>query len=310
MNNYPNYNNQGPSQRGGGKAPKEPKINNGDWTGIVRTRGNSQGEIRFIPWPNGGGVIHFTLEVEEGYTDSRTGEYKLSKDFIPMSASTNKNLNQAVLTSVQPGMRIHVKGKVKNESYTDRNNERRTLLVVQAYAIDFLDNQQQYGPQAGYGQGAPAYGGQPQQGAYPQYGQQFLQQPGAYQQYAPQAAPGYAPQGAPQGGYAPFPQYQPAPAYGQQGPQPYQQQPAQQMPPYQQAPQQGMQGGAPAGYAQGTPVQQPQYRQPQQPQPPQQQRQPAAPGVQGAAAPAPASSNEDMPDFGAGDRMPVHEINV
>ena len=309
MNNYPNYSNQGPSQRGGGKAPKEPKINNGDWTGIVRTRGNSQGDIRFIQWPNGGGVIHFTLEVEEGYTDSRTGEYKLSKDFIPMSASTNKNLNQAVLTSVQPGMRIHVKGKVKNESYTDRNNERRTLLVIQAYAIDFLDNQQQYGPQAGYGQGAPAYGGQPQQGAYPQYGQQFPQQPGAYQQYAPQGAPGYAPQGAPQGGYAPFPQYQPAPAYGQQAPQPYQQQPAQQMPPYQQAPQQGMQGGAPAGYAQGAPVQQ-QYRQPQQPQPPQQQRQPAAQGGQGAAAPVPASSNEDMPDFGAGDRMPVHEINV
>lgn len=301
---YPNYSNSGaPSQRGGAKAPKEPKINNGDWTGTVRSRSSQQDEIRFIQWPNGGGVIHFTLEVEEGYNDSRTGEYKVSRDFLPVSASTNKNLNQAFLTSLRPGMRIHVKGKVKNESFNGRDGERRTLLVIQAYAIDILDNQQQYGPQAGYGMQAPVYGGQPQQ-PYPQpYGQGMGAAQGPYQQYPPQG-PAYVPQAGPQpqqGQYGPQGGYgAPAPAYGGQPQQPY----GQQAPYPQYAPQgvqqQGWQGGAPSGYQQGAGMQQPYAQQPQAP----------APKSQPAAQAAPVPGGEDMPDFTGGDKMPVHDINV
>lgn len=306
---YPNNNNQGASQRGGGKAPKEPIINNGDWTGIVRTRYPGDDQIRFSPLKSKpGGYIHFSLEIIDNFRNEETGQEGNSTTFVPMSAKTNKNLTQEFLSSICPGMRIHVKGKLKNESYTGRDGQHRSTLVVQAYAIDILENQQQYGPQAGFGAQVPGYGPQGQQypPQYPQapgYAQPYQPQQGAYAQYA-QQVPGYVPQGMPQqppqGGY-PQPQYPQAPAYGPQpGYTQYPQQGAQR--PQPSAPQgQGWQGGAPPQYQQGAPAQQP-YRS----QGPQQQGAPQGP-VPGQGAPAPADA--DMPDFG-NDNMPIHDINV
>ncbi len=275
------YNQNGgqPSQRGGSRA-RTPKINEWQGEGIVKTRFASEGEqIRFYPFRNGGGAIHITVVVTEQYTDLG-GAQRSRTTYVPVNVTTNANITQQQLQSVQPGMRVRVIGRLGIETYTSRRtNEKESTMVVNAFGFEILDMGQRIAAQGGYGQYAG--GAQPQMQAQPQYGG-GIPQPAPQQGYQPtqQPAPAYpAQQGGynPQGGYGAQQQggyqhqQQPQGGYGVQ--QPMQGQPA-------------MQGGyGQQGMAQPRGAQRGNIQQ--------------APYYQGAAAPAPAQGIEDMPDFGA-----------
>lgn len=309
----------------GGAAPggRRPQRQATDWTqfgqetkatGIVRPRSlNDQDQITFYPFRNRpGGGIHFMLCIPENYTDAN-GVAKTRTEYILTSITTNRNITAQQLQAIRTGMKIHVKGKIKRESYASKKEPGKMNYdtVLDVYHIEILEMPNQaaaYGPAQGpaYGpqapQQQPGYGAQPQ-GYQPPYGPQ---QGG----YAPQ---GYGPQ-APlqQPGYGAQPQYQPP--YGPQPPQaPYQQ--PQYQPPYQggapqqQPPQQGgpaayQHQGQPAapqqpqGQARQAPAAPPYYIPPQGGQQPQQQPK----GAQGAA---PSENPEDMPEFG-----PQNNINL
>lgn len=267
----------------GGAAPggRRPQRQATDWTqfgqetkatGIVRPRSlNDQDQITFYPFRNRpGGGIHFMLCIPENYTDAN-GVAKTRTEYILTSITTNRNITPQQLQAIRTGMKIHVKGKIKRESYASKKEPGKMNYdtVLDVYYIEILEMPNQ----------AAAYG--PAQG--PAYGPQ-----------APQQQPGYGAQ----------PQYQPP--YGPQPPQaPYQQ--PQYQPPYQGgAPQQQPpQQGGPAAYQhQGQPAapQQPSappyYIPPQGGQQPQQQPKDA----QGAA---PSEDPGDMPEFG-----PQNNINL
>lgn len=289
-----NYQNQG---------PRKPVINRCELVGIVKSRtGNDADAIRFIPWQDGRGIIHFTLHVVEEY--EKDGQMKSRSDFIPVNASVNSARSAEFLRSIQPGMKVRVVGAVHMESYNTRNGDKRSVLAVDAtIALDVLEiPQQQFAPgqQGGY-YGAP-------QGGY--YGQPAPVQPA--QQFPPQ---GYAPQGGYYGQQypqaVPQPQQQPAQqysrpqgyasqgGYGQQAPQP-------QAPAPRQYAQGGQGSGQPRQYGrQQAPAPVPPYY-----QPPQQQQGPAAAPQQQAESPKPQSvADDDLPDFNASG-MPIHDLNV
>ena len=278
------YNNtfQGGAPQGGARPQKRPKINEVNLEGIVTSRSTNAGEpIKFFNFQNGGGAIHITVITREPSGTDQYGNQKVETSYIPVNVMTNKNITEAQLRSVVPGMKVRVVGKLSPESYTSKKNGQKiTALVVNAFVFEILEMPQQaQGPQGFYGAPQPGYG---QPGPAPQYGGPFPQQP-----YGPQVAPQQ--QYPPQGRYPQGPA--PAPAYGPQVPQ-------QQYPSQGGYPQQGAYG-APA--APGAPVQAPPpYYQAPQPtaQPPQPTAQP------------PRQAPEDLEDLPAGDAMPQRDLNI
>ena len=273
----------------GARTPKKPVINKGEWIGLVRTRsGKDEDGIRFIPWPDGGGVIHFTLETQEALSADQNGQPRVEKCFIPVNVKTTRNgsITAPQLQSVRPGMKVHIVGKLKNESFTSkRDGTKRSTLVVEAFVFEVLEMPQQgYVPQYNApGQGGyPAQGGYPPQGGYgqPAYGGQTYPAQGGYP-----AQSGYPPQGGQQG----YPG-QPAGGYGAPAQGGYQQ-------PGGYPPQGGAQGypGQPAQGGYGAPAQgqqNPPYYQP----------------PQGGTQPAGQPQVEHIPPAGPG--MPMHDINL
>ena len=161
----PNYNN-------GGGAPKKAKIN--EWTGegIVRPKSNNDGdEIRFFPFKNGGGAIHFTLACSEPAQGAdENGLPRMKTTYIPVNVMTNKLVDEQRLRTIKAGMRVKVVGKLEAESYTSKKDgQRKSALVVNAFVFEVLAMPQQITPpaQQGYGQQP---GGQysHQGGPYPQ----------------------------------------------------------------------------------------------------------------------------------------------
>ena len=255
MNNF--------NSNGGQRAPKKPVINKWEGEGILRTRSaNDSEEIKFYPFQSGGGAIHVSLAITETNGADEQGVPRTRTVYVPVNVKTNRMITQQMLQGLRVGMKVHVVGSLKTESYTSKKTGANvSTLVVEAYVFEILEMpQQMYG---GYGQ---QQGYQPQ-GGMPQYGPQPGMAPGApapgYQQPYPQQQPAYqqAPYGqqqAPAPGYQ-QPVYQPQGGYGQQAPMqaPVQQQQAPQpqrpaapqaapgapVPPYYQPP---YQGAAPA----------------------------------------------------------------
>ena len=294
---YTDYQNSGASQQGGGRRggfqrqPKEEPVNSVTLCGIVRSRSRDN-VIKVITWPDGGGVIHFNLEVDTPEGIDQYGRPRVSKGWYNVNMKTNngkKPITLNDLRSILPGMKILIRGKLKNEKYPIRElNKEIPITVVDAYYFEMRESElQQYGPQQPpqggfYGQGAPApQQGWGQQGGYQAPGPQYAPQQPPYGQQGyqvPQQGPAYGPgygQQPPQGGY----QQPPQGGYRQQPPQP-QAAPGQPAPPYYRPPQQG----APA--PQNTPGPQ------------------AAPGAQGG----PAVLEDLPPDIPDG--APVRDINL
>ena len=249
------YNN--PQQGGGpqgGRAPKKPVTNECKLEGIVRPRSsNDQDQIKFFPFPEGGGVIHISLEVQElSGTDPQTGQPRYVTTFVPVNIITNRIITQQLLQTICPGMRVRIVGSLRYKGFISKKTGQKMpgTLEVNAFVCEILSAPQQpvYPQQPAYGgypqqgvapmYGAPQQGGYPQQGGAPAYGGQpaYPPQQPAYPQQPPQGSygPGYgAPQPAPQGypgaPVQPAPQY--APKQGQQAPRP-----AQPAPPYYQPP--------------------------------------------------------------------------
>lgn len=323
---FPDYQNNGASQQGGGRRggfqrqPKEDPVNSVTLCGIVRSRSRDN-VIKVITWPDGGGVIHFNLEVDTPAGNDLYERPRVSKGWFNINMKTNngkKPITLNDLRSILPGMKILIRGKLKNEKYPIRElNKEIPITVVEAYFFDIKESElQQYGPQQPlqggfYGQGAPApQQGWGQQGGYPA---PLGGYPAPGPQYGPQPSP-YGPQGyqAPQqGAYPP-----PAPAQGAPSGYPAQQQGPAYGPGYgQQPPQGGYQQQPPrGGYQQQPPQPQaapgqpapPYYRPPQQGAPaPQNAPGPqAAPGAQGG----PAVLEDLPPDIADG--APVRDINL
>lgn len=206
----------------------------------ARTREEESSGIRYYPFQNGGGAIHFTLVVVETRSN-RQGGTTASTMYITINAYANVNygMRPEYIQSIRPGMKIRVEGKLKMT--TRRNQQGGTpqwspevdadkIRIIEMQAVP-QTNSPQFGP-----------------GGYIQYPQP--QQPQQYQpQYTQQYQPQYGQQPAvQQGGY-------PAPQGYQQG---YQQQPQ-----YGPAPSKGQ--GAQGGYPAPAPAYQPQRQQPQQP---------------------------------------------
>ena len=276
--------------QGGSRAPKKPIINKWEGEGIVKPRtGNEGDEIKFFPFNGGGGAIHITVACSEmtGTADAN-GQPRIVTYYIPVNVMTNKLITEQQLKGVRTGMKVHVVGKLQQESYTSKQTGQKvTRMVVNAFVFEILE--------------MPQYSQQPVYGA---------PQPGAY---GPQTAPaGYGPQ---PGGYGPqpgAPAPYPAPAYGGAQPGGY---PA---PPAGYGPQPGGYGAqpAPAGYGQ-QPAAPAGYGQPQQgaqqntPTAPPYYRAPGYGAVPGyaqapapAAAPAPVPGEDDLP-LGNGENINV-----
>lgn len=239
-------------QQGARRAPKEPVINRWEGEGIVRPRsGNDGDEIKFFPFKNGGGAIHISVECVETSGADQNGQPRTITTYVPVNVMANRLIPEQQLKAVRAGMRVHLKGRLQQESYTSKKDgTRKSAMVVNAFVFEIIDMQPQTIQQPQYQQGyAPQYppqqpGYAPQQGYAPQppYGQPAYPQQQGYQQAPP---PQYPPQQQPpygqQQGYQQPPLYNPPPAqqpgYAQaaaaQG-----QAHAQQAPPYYQPPQQ------------------------------------------------------------------------
>lgn len=305
---YPNYQNGAPAQRGG-KPKKEPVPNQWELIGIVHAKSRTN-EIKIFQFPDGKHVIHFTLENIVSNGTDQYGRPVTKTYWFPVNLKENKNVTFELMQSIQPGMKVHLKGKAINEPKDRKDpNNKDYVTAMDAFVIDILELPgQQYAPVGDYAQGrvVPGQAWPPQQaaqqGAYaPQgYGPQggYAQQP--YQGGYPPQGPGQYPQQPAypprQGGYAP---QQPPQGYGPQGGYP------QQGGAYQGAPAPQQQGA----YAQQRPA--PQGGQPVPPyyQPPQQ----AAPQPRQGQGSAPAAELEDLPEDIAGPGpagMPVKDINL
>lgn len=222
-------------QQGGGRAPKKPVTNKWEGEGIVRSRtGNDQDEIKFYPFKNGGGAIHIAVAVSKESTEpDDQGRPKIVTTYVPVSVMTNRNINDAQLRAVRPGMKVHVVGELQAESYVSKQtNQRVTRLAVNAFVFEVLEMPQQ-AYQGAY-QPQPQYGAQPQYPAQPQYGGGQPMYPGQPQYGSQPMYPGQ-PQYQGQPPYGAQPQYQGQPPYtGQPGMQPPQ---GGGVPPYYQPPQ-------------------------------------------------------------------------
>jgi single-strand DNA-binding protein len=148
-------------------------------------------ELRYTP--QGRAVVDFTLAVHRHGADNET-------DFFECTAWEKQAEN--IANSCQKGHRLLVWGRLRQEKWTDQNQQPRTTVKIIVTGFSFIEpppqQQQQYqapatappqyqgyGPQ-GYGQ-QPGYGGPPMPptGGYPPAGSG---QPPGYQ--GPQSAAG------------------------------------------------------------------------------------------------------------------------
>lgn len=172
---------------------RKTKINQWEGIGILRPKtSNEQDPIKFWPSKDGkGGAIFATLKCTEltGQTD-QNGQPKTTTVYIPITILTNKNITPQMLQNLVPGMKVHVVGKLKNESYENKTTHQRvSSMVVNVFVLEILEMPMQapvYGTAGQYGMQIPPMQNYQQQTQVPIYGQQigYMQQP--VQEQAPQ----------------------------------------------------------------------------------------------------------------------------
>ena len=226
------------NQGGRSNKPRKEVINKVEYTGIVKPVGRDENApIKFYPFKTGGGAVHFNLKITEPVLDvngnqriDENGSPVMMTTYVPVNVRVNRNITAEILSKLVPGMKVHVVGRTRFESYQNKSGEKEGRLICDAYVFDILEMpMMQY--QSPYGQPMQQYG-QPMQ---PMQGQQYVPQYGQPMQGQPYGQPMQGQQ------YYQQPQQQ---AYGQ-GPQygqPMQSQPVQgqqmQPPAYYQQPQQ------------------------------------------------------------------------
>lgn len=220
-----NYNNQG-----GNNRQHKDKACYAEFTGTVRPLTMKEGDpIRFFQFKNGGGAIHFLVEVAKTLPADASGQERVKTERYKVDAYTNKDLTPEFLQSLVPGTKVNIACEPTYNFQKDQNGQpAKPELVFRAFAIRVREYAQQPAQQA------------PQQ--YPAYqpGYAAPAQPGYQQPYQQQYAPAQYPnqpygqpggQYVPQGGFAqPQQPQRPQAPYQNQG---YPQQPAgQPVPPY------------------------------------------------------------------------------
>ena len=187
-------------------APKRERINVWEGKGTVQPKSMKDGdEIKFFPFPNGGGAIHFNLKVEENNGVDERGMPRIKTTYVPVNVRTNKVIPEYVLRQVVPGMKVKIVGALSFQSYKDTAGQSRSSLSVDAFVFQIEAAPAQ----------APAY----MPGSAPYAAPGYQQAPPLYPNQQPQtaypypSAPGYPPQMPPQmppQGYGQAPAYQQA----------------------------------------------------------------------------------------------------
>lgn len=246
-NNYQNggYQNSYPQSDATKGGSRQPKMNTNklEFVGVVRPIGaDENAPIKFIPFRTGGGVIHFQIRIVEPSLNAN-GEPRYDQGQNPImnvsnfrvNVRSNRNISPDMLQRVVSGMKVHVVGRLVNETFTNKQTGKvNNIPACDAYVFEILETpMQQYAPQYGgqVGYQQPVYG-QPQAPVYPQQGgyppQQGSYNPaqvqGQQMQYPPRQQGGYQQPQQPQQPQTPpayyqqAPQSQPAPAYYQPAP--------------------------------------------------------------------------------------------
>lgn len=117
-------------------------------------------EVRYL---DGGSVVaKFSVATNERYT-TRTGEQVDQTEWFRVEVWNDQA--KTVEKYVRKGNQIYVEGRLKTETYTDREGKERFSLTVRATTFQFLGGGRQDGSDGGdYQESAPA----PRQQAAPQ----------------------------------------------------------------------------------------------------------------------------------------------
>ncbi len=90
-------------------------------------------DLRFLP--NGNAVANFTLAVNDGYGNNKT------VDFIKVTAW--KKTAENVANYCGKGSKVAVEGKIKQQTWKDKDGNNREKVYVNAQTIMFLNTKQQ-----------------------------------------------------------------------------------------------------------------------------------------------------------------------
>jgi single-strand DNA-binding protein len=140
-------------------------------------------EVRYL---DGGSVVaKFSVATNERYT-TRTGEQVDQTEWFRVEVWNDQA--KTVEKYVRKGNQIYVEGRLKTETYTDREGKERFSLTVRATTFQFLGSARQDGAEGGgesYAESAPRQQAAPQ----PAAARQPAPQPQAAAQPAPRPAP-------------------------------------------------------------------------------------------------------------------------
>ena len=137
-------------------------------------------EVRYL---DGGSVVaKFSVATNERYT-TRTGEQVDQTEWFRVEVWNDQA--KTIEKYVRKGQQIYVEGRLKTETYTDREGKERFSLTVRATTFQFLGGRQD-GAEGGesYAEPAPR---QQQQAAPARQPQPQADQPAAARQSAPRA---------------------------------------------------------------------------------------------------------------------------
>lgn len=97
-------------------------------------------ELRYLQ--NGTAVANFTIAVNDGYGDKKT------VDFIRVTAW--KKIAENVTNYCGKGSKVAVEGKIKQQTWEDKEGNKREKVFVNAQQIMFLNTKQQQYEEEGY----------------------------------------------------------------------------------------------------------------------------------------------------------------
>ncbi|GAB3904639.1 hypothetical protein GCM10028803_34350 [Larkinella knui] len=137
-------------------------------------------EVRYL---DGGSVVaKFSVATNERYT-TRTGEQVDQTEWFRVEVWNDQA--KTIEKYVRKGNQIYVEGRLKTETYTDRDGKERFSLTVRATTFQFLGSARQDGADGGGESYAESAAPAPRQQAAPQ--------PAPARQAQPQPAPQPAP---------------------------------------------------------------------------------------------------------------------
>lgn len=95
-------------------------------------------------FPDGGQIADLSLATEDGWKDPATGEYKKVTDWH--SVKFSGKLANVALQYCKKGSLILVDGKLKTQTYTDREGTKRRQTFVKATLLKLMPNKQKASP--------------------------------------------------------------------------------------------------------------------------------------------------------------------